>query len=79
MIGKIVSPKPAVPSLKNGKFGRLSFKRSMFYQDEFHIVLYMIHLLQTGKTFSVVRMSYFDINYFHSIVVYQNPSACNFI
>ena len=41
--------------------------------DEFHIVLYMIHLLQTGKTFPVIRMSYFAINYFHSIVGYQNP------
>ena len=29
--------------------------------------------LQTGKTFSVIRMSYFAINYFHSIVGYQNP------
>ena len=33
----------------------------------------MIHLLQTGKTFPVVRISYFAINYFHSIVRYQNP------
>ena len=41
--------------------------------DEFHIVLYMIHLLQTGKTFPVIRMSYFAINCFHSIVGYQNP------
>ena len=29
--------------------------------------------LQTGKTFSVIRMSYFAINYFHSIVGCQNP------
>ena len=41
--------------------------------DEFHIVLYMIHLLQTGKTFPVIRMSYFAINYLHSIAGYQNP------
>ena len=41
--------------------------------DKFHIVLYMIHLLQTGKIFPVIRMSYFAINYFHSIVEYQNP------
>ena len=41
--------------------------------DEFHIVLYMMYLLQTGKTFSVIRMSYFAINHFHSIVGYQNP------
>ena len=41
--------------------------------DEFHIVLYMMHLLQTGKTFPVIRMSYFATNYFHSIVGYQNP------
>ena len=33
----------------------------------------MIHLLQTRKTFPVIRMSYFAINYFHSIVGYQNP------
>ena len=33
----------------------------------------MIHLLQIGKTFPVIRMSYFTINYFHSIVGYQNP------
>ena len=33
----------------------------------------MIHLLQTGKTFPVTRMSCFAINYFHSIVGYQNP------
>ena len=41
--------------------------------DEFHIVLYMIHLLQTGKTFPAIRMSYFAINYFHSVVEYQSP------
>ena len=41
--------------------------------DEFHIVLYMMHLLQIGKTFPVIRMSYFFINYFHLIVGYQNP------
>ena len=41
--------------------------------DEFHIVLYMIHLLQTGETFPVIKMSYFAINYFHEIVGYQNP------
>ena len=41
--------------------------------DEFHIVLYMIHLLHTGKTFLVNRMSYIVINYFHSIIRYQNP------
>ena len=41
--------------------------------DEFHVVLYMMHLLQTGKTFPVIRMSCFAINYFHSIVGYQNP------
>ena len=41
--------------------------------DEFHIVLYMMHLLQTGKTLPVIRMSYFTINYFHSIVGCQNP------
>ena len=29
--------------------------------------------LQTGKTFPVIRISYFAINYFHSIVGYQNP------
>ena len=33
----------------------------------------MMHLLQTGKTFPVIRMSYFVINYFHSVVGYQNP------
>ena len=41
--------------------------------NKFHIVLYMIHLLQTGKTFPVIRMSYFATNCFHSIVGYQNP------
>ena len=40
---------------------------------EFHIILYMMHLLQTEKTFPVIRMSHFAINYFHSIVRYQNP------
>ena len=30
--------------------------------DEFHIVLYVMHLFQTGKTFPVIRMSYFAIN-----------------
>ena len=33
----------------------------------------MMHLLQTGKTFPVIRMNYFAIKYFHSIVGYQNP------
>ena len=37
------------------------------------MVLYMIHLLQIGKTFPVIRMSYFATNCFHSIVGYQNP------
>ena len=32
----------------------------------------MMHLLQIGKTFPVIRMSYFAINCFHSIVGYQN-------
>ena len=41
--------------------------------DEFHVVLYMMHLLQTWKTFPVIRMNYFPIKYFHSIVGYQNP------
>ena len=40
---------------------------------EFHIVFYIMHLLQTGKTLPVNRMSYFAINYFHAIVEYQNP------
>ena len=39
--------------------------------DKFHIVLW------TGKTFPVIRMSYFVINYFHSIVGYQNPCPTN--
>ena len=47
--------------------------------DEFHIVLYMIHLLQTGKTFPAIRMSYFAINYFNSIVGYQNPAKPVFL
>ena len=41
--------------------------------NEFHIILYMFHLLQSGKTFPVISISYFPINYFHSIVGYQNP------
>ena len=41
--------------------------------DEFYMVFYMMHSLQTRKTFPVIRMSYFVINYFHSIVGYQNP------
>ena len=41
--------------------------------DEFHIVLYMIRLLQTRKTFPVIRMSYFAVNFFHSIIRHQNP------
>ena len=41
--------------------------------DEFHTILYMMNLLQTGKTFAVIKMSYFAIKYFHSIVRYQNP------
>ena len=36
--------------------------------DEFRIVLYMIHLLQTRKTFPVIRMSYFAINYTYFFV-----------
>ena len=32
-----------------------------------------MHLLQTGKTFPVIRISCFAIEYFHSIVGYQNP------
>ena len=38
--------------------------------DEFHIVSCMMHLLQRGKTFSIIRMSYFPVNYFHSIEGY---------
>ena len=33
----------------------------------------MIHVLQTRKTSPIIRMIYFAINYFHSIVGYQNP------
>ena len=40
--------------------------------DEFHIVLFMMHLRQTGKPFPVIGMSYVFINYFHSIVGYRN-------
>ena len=40
--------------------------------DEFHIVIYMMHLLQTEKAYPVIRVSYFAINYFHLIVGYQN-------
>ena len=43
--------------------------------NEFHIVLYMIHLLPTGKIFPVIRISYFAMNYFHSTVGYQNPCS----
>ena len=43
--------------------------------NEFHIVLYMINLPPTGKTFPVIRISYFAINYFHSIVGCQNPCS----
>ena len=32
-----------------------------------------MHLLQIGKTFPVIRISCFAIEYFHSIVGYQNP------
>ena len=37
-----------------------------------HSTLYDAHA-STGKTFPVIRISYFAINYFHSIVEYQNP------
>ena len=37
-----------------------------------------MHLFQTGKTFPVIRMSYFAINYFHSIVGYQNSCPASF-
>ena len=47
--------------------------------EEFHIVLYMIYLLQTGKTYPVIRMSYFAINYFHTILGYQNPCTSHLI
>ena len=40
--------------------------------DEFHRVLFMMHLRQTGKPFPVIGMSYVSINYFHSIVGYRN-------
>ena len=45
--------------------------------ERFYIVHYIMHLLQIGNTFSVTRMSYFGLNYFHSIVGYQNlcPSS----
>ena len=46
--------------------------------EEFHIVLYMMHWLQTEKTFPVIKMSYFTINYFHSIVAHQNPCPTSF-
>ena len=59
---------------ENWKIGATQFPEvNVLPADEIHIVLYMIHLLQTGKTFPVIRMSYFAINYFHSIVGYQNP------
>ena len=48
---------------------------------EFHIAVSMMHLFQTGKTLLIIKMSYFAINYFHSIVGYSNPCpsslSCN--
>ena len=45
--------------------------------ERFYIVRYIMHLLQIGNTLPVIRMSYFGLNYFHSIVGYQNlcPSS----
>ena len=50
-------------------------RKTIFYSPYFEKwkVLYMMHLLQTGKTFPVITINYFAINYFHSIVGYQNP------
>ena len=62
-----------VPFSKNGNLdSSVSRGQRLTTADEFHIVLYTLHLLQTGKAFPVIRMRLFTINYFHSIVGY-NP------
>lgn len=44
---------------------------------DFDILLYMMQLLETGKTILVIKMNYFTISYFHSIAGYQNVFLTN--
>ena len=42
------------PISKNGNLDSSVSRGQRLMADKFHIVLYMIHLLQTGKTFPVI-------------------------
>ena len=43
--------------------------------EENHIILYLLSLLQEGKSYPVIRSSIFAIKYFHRVIGYQDP--CN--
>ena len=43
--------------------------------EENFIILYLLSLLQTGKSYPAIRSSVFAIMYFHKIVGHQDP--CN--
>ena len=47
--------------------------------DEFYIALYILQLLQVGKTYPVIRMTFYAINYFHNIVGYRNPCPSSLV
>ena len=48
---------------------------SVLPAKEIYVVIYLLYLIQTGKSYSTTRLTYQAINYFHSIVGHQEP--CN--
>ena len=46
--------------------------------QEFHVVLYLIHLFQTGSSYPVIRTTHYAINFFHTIAGYSKPCDSSF-
>ena len=46
--------------------------------QEFHVVLYLIHLFQIGSSYPVIRATHYAINFFHTIAGYSKPCDSSF-
>ena len=58
------------------KLGReIPINMSVLPAKETYMVIYLLYLFQTGKSFSTICLTYQAINYFHSIV--GHPKPCN--
>ena len=52
---------------------------SFFPAEDIHVALYLVHLVQSGKTQSTVNSSYYGINYFHDLYGAANPCQSSFV